>query len=69
MKLLWGHKAVDSVAVHSPVSGVPLLDSQLSLPDESFIPGAILRQVGGTPEPLRNRGWRLRAYFIPFRKR
>lgn len=61
--------AVDSVAVHAPASGVPSLDSQLSLPDESFIPGAILRQVGGTPEPLRNRGWRLRAYFIPFRKR
>ena len=59
--------ATDSVEVHRPPCGVASVDALASLPAEAFLPGAILRQVGGTPEPLRNKGWRLSAYFIPFR--
>ena len=61
--------ATDSVEVHRPPCGVASVDALASLPAEAFLPGAILRQVGGTPEPLRNKGWRLSAYFIPFRAR
>jgi hypothetical protein len=38
-----------------------------TLPDGAFVPGVILQQVGKVPEPLRNRGWELRAYYIPAR--
>lgn len=51
---------VDRVTVHDPHGS--------SLDPEDFVAGPFLAQVDRLPEPLRNKGWRLDAYFIPFRR-
>ena len=53
--------AVDSVEFHDP------RHETTSLPSDSFVPGSYLLQCGGVPEPLRNRGWRMAAYYVPER--
>ena len=57
--------SVDSMPVHTPAHLSHLPGE--TLPNEAFVPGAILQQVEGVPEPLRNKGWRLAAFFIPQR--
>ena len=51
--------AVDKVVVHDRA------DPNNTLHDHEFMIGEYLAQVGRLPEPLRNRGWKVDAYFIP----
>lgn len=52
----------DRLTVHDPRG-----TSSDRLPAHAFVPGPYLAQVGRVPEPLRNRGWVVDAYFVPFR--
>ena len=51
--------AVDSVVVHDRQ------DASSTLRDQDFLVGEYLAQVGKLPEPLRNRGWKIDAYYVP----
>lgn len=53
--------AIEHVELH----GIGGATTRLS--SDSFVPGPYLAQCGGRPEPLRNRGWRLAAFHVPFR--
>ena len=52
-------KRVFTVVVHDRA------DPNNTLRDHKFLIGEYLEQVGRLPEPLRNRGWKVDAYFIP----
>jgi hypothetical protein len=53
--------AVESVVVHDPKDPNNTLDAR------DFLVGEFLAQVERLPEPLRNQGWRIDAYWVPFR--
>ena len=58
--------ALSAIADEYVVLHAPHCDDA-RLPASAFVPGDMLRQTGGVPEPLRNRGWRLWVAHIPRR--